>query len=393
MAPDPTDDKTRSNGSGGLQLGHGSSSRNGSSNSSGRGASGDMALHEREPHVAASTSTSTSASGHNRQHHHHHQQIKQQQPQQGVPQRRRHKGQEQQQQQQQQRTRPPGGAAQGRAASGRRSSSSKTYGNDIGAIDNVEDGEDEDEDGGEFLDLSEEDLEELVFASARAGGQRTEAAEPEQSAAAEAVAAPPAGKQGRQQRAGGGAAAAAATASATAAVAVAGLPSEVEALVMAAVRSGSVSNDGAILADQLRQLQAAAAAAATAGNGGGIGSSATATATADTLRASVTALADLLDCDAEAAAAVLLNYPRFIGVLFSGGVCGGGDGGLERLRSFAGMLKLDLAEARDIVRRNPALLLAPYEPLRQKLVALANATGLSLAQATAMVTTYMFPEL
>jgi hypothetical protein len=57
------------------------------------------------------------------------------------------------------------------------------------------------------------------------------------------------------------------------------------------------------------------------------------------------------------------------------------------------MLKLDLAQTREVVRRNPALLLVPYEPLRQKLTALANATGLSLAQATAMVTTYMFPEL
>ncbi|GLI59691.1 hypothetical protein VaNZ11_001636 [Volvox africanus] len=282
--------------------------------------------------------------------------------------------QQQQQQQQQQRGKPPGGAQSDRTVSVRNSGRrTEVY---------DEEAEDEEEDDGELLGLSEEELEAMVFASA--GGM---------------VESAPAGANQRRRSGNGGegngAAGTDSRPSAADAITAAALPNELAALLLAAVRSGNVSSDGDIITDQLQQLQKIAVAVANSTMDGGDasgGGDADADANA-LLVASVASVADLLDCSAEAAAVVLVSYPRYVSMLACGrSGCGSGEG-LERLRSFAGMLKLELAEARDIVRRNPALLLAPYEPLRAKLTALANATGLSMAQATAMVTTYMFPEL
>ncbi|GIL68433.1 hypothetical protein Vafri_21707 [Volvox africanus] len=280
-------------------------------------------------------------------------------------------------QQQQQRGKPPGAAQSARKVSVR-NSGRRTEVYDAEA----EDDEDEEEDDGELLGLSEEELEAMVFASAGA------MAEP----------GPDGAKHRRRSGNGGegnGAAATDSRPSAADAITAAALPKELAALVLAAVRSGSVSSDGDIITDQLQQLQKTAVAVANGTmDGGDASGGGAADADADALLvASVAAVADLLDCSAEAAAVVLVSYPRYVNMLACGRSGGGSGEGLERLRSFAGMLKLELAEARDIVRRNPVLLLAPYEPLRAKLTALANATGLNMAQATAMVTTYMFPEL
>ncbi|GIL89084.1 hypothetical protein Vretifemale_16953 [Volvox reticuliferus] len=296
---------------------------------------------------------------------------------------------EQQQQQQQrnpvQRQQQQHGKPQGRAQ-GTRTAPVWTSSRKTDAYDDKEDDEDdeEEEDDGELLGLSEEELEAMVFASAGA------TAEP---AFVEV------GRAGKQRRRGGNesrgdvAAGTGSRPSAADAITAAVLPNEVAAAVLTAVRSGSLSSDGDLLADQLQQLQKAVLAVANGTADGGYGSDCGAVDADALLVASVAAVADLLDCSVEAAAVVLVNYPRYVSMLACGRSGEGKGEGLERLRSFAGMLNLELAEARDIVRRNPALLLAPYEPLRAKLTALANATGLSMAQATAMVTTYMFPEI
>lgn len=168
-------------------------------------------------------------------------------------------------------------------------------------------------------------------------------------------------------------------AAATAAVASANLPYEFKEHVLAAIHSGSVSSNAAVLTDQLKHLHSAVATAS--GSGGGHG---------DVLLSSTLAIAKLLDCSAEAAAAILVDFPGYISVVNAAGSQGDG---MERLRSFSGMLKSDLAEARDALRQNPALLLVPYDTLRKTLTALSGATGLSQLQATALVSPYMFSDL
>lgn len=46
-----------------------------------------------------------------------------------------------------------------------------------------------------------------------------------------------------------------------------------------------------------------------------------------------------------------------------------------------------------MMMKNPALLMIPQDKLATKLTALKNSTGLSLEQATSMITLYMFPGI
>ncbi len=61
-----------------------------------------------------------------------------------------------------------------------------------------------------------------------------------------------------------------------------------------------------------------------------------------------------------------------------------------RLEALKGALALDEGAVRQAALRNPALLLAPLEPLLRKLTLLGNATGISPAKAAEMVTVWMF---
>ncbi|MEW5315358.1 MAG: hypothetical protein WDW38_006795 [Sanguina aurantia] len=62
----------------------------------------------------------------------------------------------------------------------------------------------------------------------------------------------------------------------------------------------------------------------------------------------------------------------------------------QRLASTCGCLPL---KATGMMMKNPALLIIPQDKLATKLTALKNSTGLSLEQATSMITLYMFPGI
>ncbi|KAG2435042.1 hypothetical protein HYH02_012039 [Chlamydomonas schloesseri] len=294
-----------------------------------------------------------------------------------------------------------------------------------------EDDEDDDEDEDldmEFAGLTEEELEKLVFSSAGGAAASAPAAgvmpgsgaastsagsgsaagsggKPAGAAGAVDVDSDPGaataptgggGKGGRQggKKAGSGIGAAEA-------VAAAQLDEALAARVLAAVVADRATTDGAKLAAQLKQLLAAAKAAAAQGVGaaapanaaaaavGGAAAPASAGASpavagaGGVVLAAAAAVSSLLDCDADTAMGIVLEWPGYVALPY-------GDAE-ERLRALCGFLDVEAAGAREAARCNPALLLVPSDPLRRKLTALANATGLKPTQAAGMVTLYMFP--
>ncbi|PNW86192.1 hypothetical protein CHLRE_02g076550v5 [Chlamydomonas reinhardtii] len=288
------------------------------------------------------------------------------------------------------------------------------------------DDEDEEDDDGldmEFAGLTEEELEKLVFASAGGAGAGLPAAAPmttaastpggsgssgagsgdEQAAtaAAAANAAPGAakgsGKQGSRQggkKGGSGI-------SAAEALAAAQLDEALAARVQSALAADRAISDGDKLAAQLKQVMAAAQAAAAKGVGAAAPANAAAAAVGGAVApagagagpgaggaggvvlAAAAAVSGLLDCDADAAMGIVLAWPGYVALPY-------GDAE-ERLRALCGFLDVEAAGARQAARCNPALLLVPSDPLRRKLTALANATGLKPTQAAGMITLYMFP--
>ncbi|KXZ44979.1 hypothetical protein GPECTOR_60g757 [Gonium pectorale] len=255
--------------------------------------------------------------------------------------------------------------------------------------DDDEDDEDEDENDGELLGLSEEEVERMVFASAASdGGSGAGAGAVAGSAAAGGAAGGGSGAGEREQRSAKQQQQqkqqqAKPLVSPADAIAAAGLPSELEALVAAAHQAGAVGQDGDALSQQLTALLAEASASAADvgafpadGAGGAAGAAVLAVARA---------VSDYLAAEPRVAVGILLNHPRYMHLT--------AEEADKRLRVLAFQLGWDLAEAQEAARRNPALLLVPSEPLARKLTALANATGLSKPQAASMVTTYMFPGL